>query len=82
MAVRVEDVYEEYIRDMSPAEKLELIELIKRKLADVGPFKGRSRRTGDRREITELHGLGGWLWQGVDTEDYINDLRNEWNTQQ
>lgn len=33
-----------------------------------------------KRSLMELHGLGAELWQGVDVEKYINDMRNEWDS--
>ncbi len=26
----------------------------------------------------ELHGLGAEIWEGVDAQEYVNELRNEW----
>lgn len=33
------------------------------------------------RSITELRGLGKTIWQGIDAQDYVNELRNEWDRQ-
>jgi hypothetical protein len=32
-----------------------------------------------QRDIMELHGLGKELWNGVDAQDYVNELRQEWD---
>ena len=33
-----------------------------------------------RRSILELEGLGMEVWDGVDPQQYIEKLRDEWNT--
>lgn len=30
------------------------------------------------RSILELRGLGKELWDGIDAQEYVNELRNEW----
>jgi len=32
-----------------------------------------------QRNIMELHGIGKKLWQGVNVDQYINELRDEWD---
>jgi antitoxin HicB len=32
-----------------------------------------------QRSLLELEGLSAEIWQGVDTQKYVDDLRNEWN---
>ena len=27
----------------------------------------------------ELHGLGAEIWEGVDAQEYVNELRKEWD---
>jgi hypothetical protein len=29
--------------------------------------------------ILELEGLGADIWQGMDAQDYVNNLRDEWD---
>jgi len=31
------------------------------------------------RKLSELRGLGAQIWRKVDTEAYIDDLRDEWD---
>jgi hypothetical protein len=31
-----------------------------------------------RHSILELHGLGKEIWQGVNPNEYVNKLRDEW----
>ncbi len=32
-----------------------------------------------KRSLLELQGLGKEVWQGVDAQEYINELRDEWD---
>lgn len=32
-----------------------------------------------RRSIMELHGLGAEIWEGIDAQEYVNELRKEWD---
>ena len=32
-----------------------------------------------KRSIMELHGLGAESWKGIDAQDYVNELRQEWD---
>jgi hypothetical protein len=27
----------------------------------------------------ELHGLGAEIWQGIDAQEYVDQLRSEWD---
>lgn len=32
-----------------------------------------------KRSIMELHGIGKGTWAGVDVQQYINEMRDEWD---
>lgn len=32
-----------------------------------------------KRDIMELHGLGKEIWEGIDAQEYVNQLRSEWD---
>jgi len=34
---------------------------------------------GTKRSIMELYGLGEEIWQGMDAQEYVNELRREWD---
>ncbi len=34
-----------------------------------------------RRRLSELRGLGKEIWQDIDAQNYVNRLRNEWDSQ-
>jgi hypothetical protein len=31
------------------------------------------------RHLSELRGLGHEIWQGIDAQQYVDELRNEWD---
>jgi hypothetical protein len=71
----VVDVYERYVRPLSPAEQHELLALIVERLtgsetAIVEP---------PPRGIRELHGVGRASWDGSDAQEFVNRLREEWD---
>jgi len=39
----------------------------------------RRMRRGPDRSILELEGLGAEIWAGVDAQQYVNELRNDWD---
>ena len=66
----VADVLQE-AKALSPHEQKELIKsLIDLLGADV---------QGSKRRLSELRGLGKDIWQDVDPQEYINELRDEWD---
>ena len=34
--------------------------------------------TVKKRSLLELEGLGAEIWEGIDAQEYVNELRNEW----
>jgi hypothetical protein len=32
-----------------------------------------------KRSIMELHGLGAEIWQNIDAQRYVDELRNDWD---
>ena len=59
------------VEKLSSEEKLQLIEHVAHEL--------RQPQTGQVRHWREFRGLGKEIWQGVDVDKYINDLRDEWD---
>lgn len=33
-----------------------------------------------QRSLLELEGLGAEIWQGIDAQEYVNQLRDEWDS--
>ncbi len=72
MSSKAQIVYESQVKGLSAHERLQLIELITHDLrATMERSKGRS--------ILELHGLGAEIWRGIDAQEYVTELRDEWD---
>ena len=67
-------IYDEHIKSLAPEERLELLALIARELA----AEGVASASKPRHSILELDGLGKEIWEGVDAQEYVNALRDEW----
>jgi len=74
---KIEELYQQHIKPLLPAERLSLVELIVHDLA-AEPAKPAEKL---RRSIMELHGLGKEIWEGIDAQEYVNELRKEWDHQ-
>lgn len=69
--VDVEVLYQKQIRELPTQARLQLLALIAQDLAT--PASNKSSR------LTDLKGLGKEVWQGIDAQEYINQLRSEWD---
>lgn len=65
------EVYELHVKRLPPEERKRLAEMITRAMEG-------SPRQGER-SLLELEGLGADLWEGVDAQEYVNELRKEWD---
>ena len=75
MSPRVTAIYETYVRSLPIQERLELLALVAQGLLDLdSPASERPKHS-----IMELHGLGKEIWQGIDAQEYVNRLRDEWD---
>jgi hypothetical protein len=74
-ALNLEELYDRYIRPLPPEERLRLLAMTARDLAQTS--EGAQDRP--KRSILELEGLGAELWEGVDAQAYIHELRKEWD---
>ena len=66
-----EEIYQRYIKPLPNNEKLRLIAKVSNDLAETEAEK-------PKRSIMELHGLGKEIWKDIDAQEYVNELRNEW----
>jgi hypothetical protein len=74
MSTRIEELYARYIKPLPPEDRLRLLALIARDLAEA------ARPTGSHeRSLLELAGLGAELWRDVDAQEYVRELRREWD---
>lgn len=76
-AINIEQLYHRYIEPIPVVDQLRLIALISQQLAQtfVQPEKTKTR------SLLELEGLGVEIWNGVDAQEYVNELRDEWEVQ-
>lgn len=72
MSTNPKNIYDEHIKPLPREQRVQLMDLLRNELenGDVN---------GERHSILELHGLGKEIWQGVDTREYVNKLRDEWD---
>ena len=71
---RAEDVYRQHIQSLPPSERLRLLALLAEDAALTA-----AEITKPEHSIMELHGLGAEIWSGVDAQQYVDELRNEWD---
>jgi hypothetical protein len=68
------ELYERHIKGLPSAEQLRLVEMIAKNIASTA--EGVRPKT---RSIMELEGLGAEIWEGIDAQEYVNQLRKEWD---
>lgn len=69
----LEELYEQQIKPRPLSERLRLLAMIAQDLAET------KEEEKPKRSIMELHGLGAEIWQGIDAQEYVNELRREWD---
>lgn len=71
MALSVDSLYETELRHLPLEERMRLLELIARDL----------RRADDEetKSILQLRGLGQEIWDGIDAQEYVDEMRAEWD---
>jgi hypothetical protein len=69
------EIYEQLVKRLPPEERLQLVEMVKEDLT-TGQRNGPEEH---KRSIMELRGLGAEIWQGIDAQEYVNELRKEWD---
>ena len=72
----VEELYEKYIKHRPSEERLRLVEITAHDLAQPQELPA----DPPKRSIMELHGLGADIWKGIDAQEYVNELRDEWDS--
>lgn len=75
VAPNVQDLYDRHVRPLSPDARLRLVELIAKDMA----AEAADARNRPKRSLLELEGVGKELWQGKDAQQYVNELRSEWD---
>ena len=69
----LDQIYERQIKPLPRAVRLQLLARIAQDLAVTD-------ETDDpESSLLELEGLGAEIWQGIDVQQYVNELRDEWD---
>lgn len=71
----VEEIYQQHIKPLSASERLRLLAITAQELAQQEPESVER----PSRSIMELHGLGAEIWHGIDAQEYVDELRSEWD---
>ncbi len=66
-----EEIYQQHVKPLPNREKLRLIAKVSSDLAETEAEK-------PKRSLLELEGLGKEVWKGIDAQEYVDELRNEW----
>lgn len=69
-----DDLYRRLIQPLSPGQRLQLLARLTQDLADQG-----ASGVKPTRSLLELEGLGAEIWEGVDAQDDVTALREEWD---
>jgi hypothetical protein len=73
-ATTAKQLYEEQIKLLPASERLRLVALIAQDLATITIAEAPRQRS-----LLELEGLGADIWEGIDAQEYVNELREEWD---
>lgn len=84
MRVEVRDGDQNEILGLYEAEEwLRMGEAIERRnmmLDNKRRYEGRQAdEPKPKRQLTELRGLGKEVWAGIDAQEYVNEMRDEWD---
>ena len=71
----VNDIMEQ-AKTLSQPEQKELIKLLVDALVVAGVSELEQQK---RYRLSDLRGLGAEIWQDVDAQEYVNELRDEWD---
>lgn len=74
MQSNVSTIYQRHVRPLSKEDQLELLAEMAIGLANLEAHSEKPRK----RSLMELEGLGAEIWEGIDPDEYVNELRNEW----
>jgi hypothetical protein len=74
MTENLEALYEQHIKPLSGVDQLRLIERIA-----AGVVRQEEAAQKEPRNIMELHGKGAKVWNGVNADQYVEELRGEWD---
>ena len=71
----IDDIYERHIRPLSAQQRLRLLALIAEDLAEEAGMPTSEKL----HDVMEFHGVGRGSWDGSDAQEFVNELRAEWD---
>jgi hypothetical protein len=71
MSSNTKNIYDEHIKPLSREQRRALLDVLQSELGNGDDDRA-------RHSILELHGLGKEIWQGMNPNEYVNKLRDEW----
>ena len=71
--IHIHELYEQHIKPLSTVDQMRLVELIAHGLAAT------IHDITQSRSLLDLEGLGEDIWQGIDPQVYVTELRKEWD---
>ncbi|MEP7337276.1 MAG: hypothetical protein ABI977_05985 [Acidobacteriota bacterium] len=74
MEINPEELYRRELEPLPLADRLKLIALLTQGLMET-----ETKPEPPLRSLMELHGLGKEIWEGIDAQEYVNQLREEWD---
>lgn len=74
MDVKLKELYQQQLASLPAADRLKLIEMLAQGLSEPAVVA-----EPPKRSLLELEGLGAEIWQGIDAQEYVNQLREEWD---
>jgi hypothetical protein len=78
MAINIEEIYQRQLKPLRAEDRLRLIAMLARDLAEAEPQPGAGEQSATH-SVLELEGLGAEIWEGVDAQKYVDELRREWD---
>jgi hypothetical protein len=75
MATDLEELYQQHLKPLPSRDRLRLIEMLARELSGAET----ENEQPPKRSLLELEGLGAEIWEGIDAQEYVNELRREWD---
>lgn len=71
---RLDEIYERHIKPLSVREKFRLLLLTLQELAESLPSEAVPQHS-----LPELEGPGAEVWEGVEPQRFVDELRKEWD---
>ncbi len=78
MATDVEDIYQQQLRSLPAEDRLRLVAVLARDLTVSGVQPAAGEQPA-KHSVLELEGHAAEIWDGIDAQEYVDQLRREWD---